>query len=72
MKAFLVGLVHEAVNEQKSLFKVRTQQLEREGYVVHLPHRDTDQNATFWNICQENRRAIEESDVIEVLYDPNS
>jgi nucleoside 2-deoxyribosyltransferase len=48
-------------------------QLESEGYDVHWPHRDTNQNdTTGLRICSDNRKAIETADVIHIVWDGQS
>ena len=45
-------------------------QLEADGFDVHWPHRDTDQNDdTGLRICTDNRQAIEGADVVHVVWD---
>lgn len=47
--------------------------LEAEGYAVHWPPRDTDQNdPTGLRICQDNAAAIKAADVIHVIWDGKS
>ncbi|MGD9001868.1 MAG: nucleoside 2-deoxyribosyltransferase [Anaerolineae bacterium] len=47
--------------------------LEDEGWEVHWPPRDTDQvDETGYRICRDNRRAIEEADVVFVVWDGRS
>jgi nucleoside 2-deoxyribosyltransferase len=58
-------LVHEAIVAHVS-------QLESEGYVVHLPKRDTKQDAKEVEICTQNLNAIIASDVVYIWFDPNS
>jgi len=46
--------------------------LEANGWAVHWPPRDTDQNADELNICEENKRAIESADQVFIIWDENS
>ena len=47
--------------------------LERQGYEVHWPPRDTNQeDATGLRICQDNRAAIEAADMVYVIWDGKS
>lgn len=47
--------------------------LESEGWQVHWPPRDTDQDDdTGYRICKDNRRAIERADVVFVIWDGKS
>lgn len=42
------------------------------GHNVHLPHRDTDQTASGYNICIENGDAIFNADEVHIFYNPES
>ena len=47
--------------------------LEGEGWVVHWPPRDTDQNdETGYRICADNRAAIEAAERVFVVWDGKS
>lgn len=46
--------------------------LEADGNHVHLPHRDTDQNASGIGICMENAEAIENADEVHIFYSSKS
>jgi hypothetical protein len=47
--------------------------LEGDGWEVHWPPRDTDQeDETGYRICWDNRRAIERADVVFVVWDGQS
>jgi hypothetical protein len=49
------------------------EKLEREGWDVHYPPRDTNQNdPTGLQICKDNVDAIRSSDVVHIYYDENS
>lgn len=49
------------------------EQLEAQGYSVHWPPRDTDQNDdTGLRICQDNMAAIESADVVHIIWDGKS
>lgn len=48
-------------------------QLEADGYEVHWPHRDTDQNDEVGlRICRDNMAAIAAADVVHVIWDGKS
>lgn len=48
-------------------------QLESEGWTVHWPHRDTDQNdAHGLRICEDNAAAISAADAVHVVWDGQS
>ena len=47
--------------------------LEEQGYIVHWPPRDTDQeDATGLRICGDNTTAIECADVVHIVWDGKS
>jgi nucleoside 2-deoxyribosyltransferase len=47
--------------------------LEADGYEVHWPHRDTDQDDDIGlRICSDNLAAIRTSDVVHVIWDGKS
>jgi nucleoside 2-deoxyribosyltransferase len=47
--------------------------LEQEGWEVHWPPRDTDQeDDTGYRICEDNREAIRRADVVIVVWDGKS
>ena len=67
-KLFLICPVRNAKHDYTSVVA----SLENE-YKVHWPTRDTDQiDDTGLRICQDNRRAIEDADVIGVIWDGES
>ena len=48
-------------------------QLESAGWTVHWPHRDTNQNDdTGYQVCLDNREAIEKANNIHVVWDGKS
>lgn len=48
-------------------------ELERQGYAVHWPPRDTDQaDEIGLRICSDNRAAIEAADVVHLIWDGKS
>jgi nucleoside 2-deoxyribosyltransferase len=74
MKVFLIAPVRGISPEQYQLQKGFVEILEKKfGHVVHWPHRDTDQDdSTGLRICRDNRRAIEESDLVYIIWDGKS
>jgi hypothetical protein len=69
-KAFLICPVrgHDMAETQKIVYD-----LETEGWEVHWPPRDTEQNdETGWYICSENRDAIRRANVVFVIWDGKS
>jgi nucleoside 2-deoxyribosyltransferase len=70
MKSFLICPVRGVPAETHAAVVT---QLESEGFVVHWPPRDTDQNdPTGLRICRDNAKAIAAADVIHVVWDGQS
>lgn len=70
MKAFLICPVR-GIDPIETEHIVKD--LERDGYEVHWPHRDTDQNDdSGLRICMDNRKAIEEAHTIFIIWDGKS
>ena len=72
MKAFLICPVRGHEEEE---FQAYVDQLEDIGFVVHFPHRDTNQidpTGTGYKICQANRAAIEAADVVFIVWNGES
>jgi nucleoside 2-deoxyribosyltransferase len=70
MKTFLICPVrgHDIKETEEIVAK-----LERTGWEVYWPPRDTDQmDITGYRICQDNRRAIEQADAIHFIWDGKS
>ena len=68
MKIFIICSVRNATNEYKVKLEKYVKILEEDGYEVHLPHRNTNQDETGLNICQQNKNAIIESDEVHLFY----
>ena len=70
LKAFLICPVRGVDPE---ITKKYVDGLEHDGFIVHWPPRDTNQeDETGFNICLQNRQAIEESDCVFVVWDGKS
>jgi len=72
MRIFIICAVRNADSEYRKMLENYANELEKQGHLVYLPHRDTNQNDKGINICKQNRKAIEEADQIHVFYNPNS
>lgn len=72
MKIYIVCSVRDANKHHKNYLELYANLLESDGHKVHLPHRDTNQEATGYNICCQNYKAIKEADEIAVFYDETS
>lgn len=71
-RIFIICTVRGASDEYKKKLEDYVAQKEAEGWNVHLPHRDTDQNASGWEICSQNARAIMLADEVHIFYNPDS
>ena len=71
-KIFIIGSVRDATEETRKAMEEHVRVLEEAGNEVHLPHRDTNQEATGIEICRQNAKAIEEADEVHIFYDPDS
>jgi len=48
-------------------------ELERDGWQIHWPHRDTDQTDPIGlEICKTNRQAINDADMVFIVWDGKS
>ena len=72
MNIFIICTVRGASPEYKQKLEDYVEKLEKEGHKVHLPHRDTNQNATGWEICMQNMNAIHQSHEVHIFYNPDS
>ena len=71
-KIYIICSVREASPETRAALEAYTDMLEDEGHVVHLPHRNTNQEAVGFEICMENGAAILLSDEIHIFWDKES
>jgi nucleoside 2-deoxyribosyltransferase len=70
MKAFLICPVRGLPADTHAEIVGR---LEADGFTVHWPPRDTDQNdTTGLRICRDNMRAIADANVVFVVWDGQS
>jgi len=72
MKIFVICTVRSATEEYKEKLEAYVLKLENQGHEVHLPHRDTNQTGTGFEICTENSNAIAASDEVHVFYNAES
>ena len=69
VKAFLICPVRNDPNAGRQY----TEELESRGWTVHWPARDTNQDDHIGlRICQDNRTAIRDADVVFVVWDGES
>lgn len=71
-KIFIICSVRWAPNEYRVKLENYAKKLESDGKLVHLPHRDTNQNAKEIDICRKNMSAISACDEVHVFYDSKS
>lgn len=71
-KAFIICSVRNATEELKEKLESFANELENKGWSIHLPHRDTNQNATSIEICRQNYAAIKEAGTIFIFYNSGS
>lgn len=72
MKIYIICSVREADQSLRAKLEAYAIWLEMQGHKVHLPHRDTDQEASGFEICMQNGKAVMEADEVHVFYDPKS
>ena len=68
MNIYIVCTVRNASSEYKIMLEQYVNHLESMGHVVHLPHRDTNQNQSLFDICNQNRMAIANANEIHIFY----
>lgn len=71
-KIFIICSVRDATKEYQYKLESYVVKLEADGCEVHLPHRDTNQNATGFDICNQNATAIELADEVHIFYNSKS
>lgn len=71
-KVFIICTVRGASDEYRKKLEDYVKSLEENNYKVHLPHRDTDQTASGYEICSQNARAIAMADEVHIFYNPDS
>ena len=72
MKIYILCTVRNATQEYRERLEKYVKGLEDYGHKVHLPHRDTDQNGTSIEICDQNKKAIEWSDEVHIFFNSES
>lgn len=71
-KIFIICTVRGASDEYKKKLEDYVKGLEDLGHEVHLPHRDTNQDARGYDICRENMEAIVSSHEVHIFYNSKS
>jgi nucleoside 2-deoxyribosyltransferase len=71
-RVFVICSVRDASEEYRRKLEEYVTDLEEGGYHVHLPHRDTEQEARGFDICVQNKEAIVNADEIHIFYNSKS
>ncbi len=71
-KIFIICSVRGASWEYQLELESYVEDLEERGCKVHLPHRDTNQQARGLDICKQNMEAIKQADEVHVFYNHTS
>lgn len=71
-KVFIICIVRGASEEYVKKLETYVADLESKGVEVHLPHRDTNQTATGYEICTENMNAIAKANEVHIFYNSKS
>ena len=71
-KIFIICSVRGASLEYQAALEEYTQLQEENGVKVHLPHRDTNQTASGFDICTQNMQAIVDADEVHIFYNSKS
>ena len=71
-RIFIICTVRGASDEYKKKLEDYVAKLESEGNQVHPPHRDTNQQASGYEICSQNARAIAMCHEVHIFYNPDS
>lgn len=71
-RGFVICTVRGASNEYKKELEDFVSKKEAEGWIMHLPHRDTKQDAKGIDICTQNFNAIFDADTVFVFYNDKS
>jgi len=73
MRIYIICPVRQCTASQAEEIAKYVKDLEKDGYQVYWPMRDTRQNDPIGNrICNANRKAIKTSDEVHVYYDSKS
>ena len=72
-RIFMICPVRGITEEEKKFLQRYIARLEKQGFTVHYPPRDTDQNDPIGTyICTQNREAILNSGAIHIYWNPKS
>jgi len=72
-RVFLICPVRDATKDELEFLDNYVNKLESDNFNVHYPKRNTIQNYRFgFNICSQNRLAIEKADEVHIYFNPSS
>jgi len=69
---FIICSVRGANDDYRTKLETYVSSLEKEGHIIHLPHRDTNQAKRGIDICNENQLAIYNADEVHIFYNSES
>ncbi len=72
MNIFLISPVRNILSEYQEEIETQVKYLEEQGNKVYWPLRDTSQNASELEICKTNLFAMQNSDIVYIIWDGNS
>jgi nucleoside 2-deoxyribosyltransferase len=72
IKVYLVCPVRNCSDEVSRLLTAYVSKLEKNGYEVHYPPRDCEQNQSGIKICETHRKAMVNCDEVHFFWDPDS
>jgi hypothetical protein len=73
MKIFIICPVRSITEPEHQTIQQYIVKLETQGHQVHYPPRNTNQNDKIgFNICTENKQAIQSADEVHVYWNPLS
>jgi nucleoside 2-deoxyribosyltransferase len=72
MKIFLICPVRNITNEFRQAIETQVAFLESQGHQVYYPTRDTNQSNSSIEICNDNCFAIQNADIVYIIWDGKS
>jgi len=72
MKIFIISSVRYATTEYRKMLEDYVSLLEKDGHIIYLPHRDTNQDAPEYDINNRNMQAIKNCDEVHIFYSSKS
>ncbi len=72
MKIYVISRVTGTGEQYRKMLEEYVEMMEKRGHKVHLPHRDTNQSLSSFEVCKANCAVIREADLVVVFYDEES